>query len=78
MEVGDRAMHDHKEVGGRIASGTAIEEAKAEPRVKRDPRNCQALACLAPLMSFPSPGLQLPLLRSDPEEVLQGQSFHHP
>ncbi len=32
MEVGGRATHDYMDVEGRIASGTAIEEAKAEGR----------------------------------------------
>ncbi len=30
MEVGGRATHDYMDVEGRIASGTAIEDAKAE------------------------------------------------
>jgi hypothetical protein len=29
-DIGGRATHDSREGGGRIASGTAIEDAKAE------------------------------------------------
>ena len=32
MDIGGRATHDPRDGGGRIASGTAIEEAKAEQR----------------------------------------------
>jgi len=31
-DIGGRATHDSRDGGGRIASGTAIEEAKAEQR----------------------------------------------
>jgi hypothetical protein len=30
MDAVGRAMHDHREVGGRVTAGTVTEEAKAE------------------------------------------------